>query len=55
MIFDDSFYTGDYYKNLKHGNGEQKWQKVNESYKGNFNNDNIDGVGVYTWPDGKIY
>lgn len=29
--------------------------KAGEQYKGEFKNSVLDGVGIYTWPNGDVY
>jgi hypothetical protein len=47
-------YEGAYVKDMKHGEGEFRWQ-TGGYYKGKYENDVKSGYGMMTWADGSIY
>ncbi|HOY39295.1 MAG TPA: hypothetical protein PLK75_08345 [Bacteroidales bacterium] len=49
-------YTGEWLDNRRNGFGLHKYNKSNQTFEGNWIDDQIaNGLGTYTWPDGQKY
>jgi hypothetical protein len=49
-----SYYSGEFDKNLFHGEGEFKWAN-GRKYIGKWSTGSMNGFGVFSWPDGRVY
>ena len=51
----DHIYEGEYKNDQKNGNGKLYFKLLNDTYEGNFIDNNINGIGIYKWNSGEIY
>jgi hypothetical protein len=51
---ENNMYDGEYMDDMKHGNGEFRWESGNR-YKGKYQFDLRHGYGEMYWIDGSIY
>ncbi len=52
---DEFIYEGEYKNDKKNGKGKLFFKNLNDSYEGNFEDNDINGNGIYKWENGEIY
>ena len=52
---DEITYEGEYKNDQKNGKGKIYFKLLHDSYEGNFDNNNINGNGIYKWENGDCY